>query len=493
MTTGAPSGEVAPVRRFEGATEQRVRTAILISGRGSNMSALIDAARAADYPAEIVGVLSNSADAAGLAFAEEQGIPTAIVSHRGKDRVLFELEVDAVLRGWRTDLVCLAGFMRVLTPDFVKRWNGRILNIHPSLLPAYRGLNTHERALADGVREHGCTVHYVTPGLDEGPPILQARVPVRPGDTAESLAARVLSEEHRLYPRALAMVASGDTRFDVENVGTHSTSSMTPFSDDDLSHLEAHGIPALPAGVSAYVDNEGARIWYAAYGAGPPVVLLHGGLGNAGNFGYQVPALIAAGYRVVVIDSRGQGRSTRDERAYTYELMASDTRAVLDVLGIAKAAFVGWSDGAATSLVIAHDTPSRTAGVFFFACNVDETGTLPFAATPVIDRIYNHHVRDYAALSPVIGGFEKMRDDLNLMQAAQPDYGHDKLAEIGVPTWVVLGEHDEFISRDHARHMADAIPGASFHLLPGVSHFAPLQRPAAFNKAILDFLAAIGW
>ena len=126
------------------------------------------------------------------------------------------------------------------------------------------------------------------------------------------------------------------------------------FTDDDLSHLEAHGLPPLPpAAETGYAENENARIWYASFGDGPPVILLHGGLGNAGNFGYQVPALLEAGYRVVAIDSRGQGRSTRDDRRYTYQLMASDTRAVMDALGIAKAAFVGWSDGAATALVIA--------------------------------------------------------------------------------------------------------------------------------------------
>ena len=144
------------------------------------------------------------------------------------------------------------------------------------------------------------------------------------------------------------------------------------FSDDDLTHLAAHGLPALPqADTTGYADNENARIWYASFGEGPAVILLHGGLGNAGNFGYQVPALLEAGYRIIAIDSRGQGRSTRDSRPYSYELMAADTRAVMGKLGIAQAAFVGWSDGADTALVLAHDTPARSAGVFFFACNVD--------------------------------------------------------------------------------------------------------------------------
>lgn len=189
------------------------RVAILISGRGSNMEALIRAAKTPDYPAEIIGVLSNKADAGGLAFAEAHGIATAVRSHKDfVTREAFDAALDAVLREWRTDIVCLAGFMRVLTPGFVAGWEGRMLNIHPSLLPAFQGLHTHARALEAGVAEHGCTVHFVTAGLDAGPPILTARVPVLPSDTAETLAARVLIEEHRIYPEALAMVARGEAR-----------------------------------------------------------------------------------------------------------------------------------------------------------------------------------------------------------------------------------------------------------------------------------------
>jgi pimeloyl-ACP methyl ester carboxylesterase len=269
------------------------------------------------------------------------------------------------------------------------------------------------------------------------------------------------------------------------------TDSM-PFTDDDLTHLETHGLPPLPpADVEGYVENHGARIWHARYGAGPAVVLLHGGLGNAGNFGYQVPALIAAGYQVIVIDSRGQGRSTRDDQPYSYQLMASDTRAVLDKLGVASAAYIGWSDGADTALVLSKETPERSQGVFFFACNVDGTGTKPFEFTPVIGRIYNQHVKDYAALSPTPGGFEAMRDDLNVMQASQPNYTEADLVAIKVPVWSIVGENDEFIKTEHARYIADSIPGAHFVLLPIVSHFAPLQRPELFNTTMLDFLAVI--
>ena len=192
----------------------RQRTAVLISGRGSNMAALIEAAGKPDYPAEIALVVSNIADAAGLGRAQGAGIATALVDHRpyGKDREAFERALDAELAAHRIDLVCLAGFMRLLTPWFVDRWHGRMINIHPSLLPAFKGLDTHARALAAGVKIHGATVHFVVPDTDAGPIIVQAAVPVQDDDTADDLAARVLAAEHRIYPFALAMVAAGRTR-----------------------------------------------------------------------------------------------------------------------------------------------------------------------------------------------------------------------------------------------------------------------------------------
>lgn len=189
----------------------RTRVAILISGRGSNMSALIEAAKAPDYPAEIVGVFSNKPDAPGLAAATAQGIPTASRSHRDfPSREAFDDHIQSVLDHWGTEIVCLAGYMRILSRPFAERWTGRMLNIHPSLLPRHKGLNPHQQALDAGDTESGCTVHWVIPALDDGPPILQARVPVLPGDTADTLAARILVEEHRAYPKALAMVARGE-------------------------------------------------------------------------------------------------------------------------------------------------------------------------------------------------------------------------------------------------------------------------------------------
>lgn len=191
------------------------RVAILISGRGSNMTALIEAAKALDYPAEIVGVFSNRADAPGLEIAAAAGIPTAVRSHKDfANREAFDAQIEAILAAWNTEIVCLAGFMRIFSTGFAERWKGKMLNIHPSLLPLFRGLRPHEQALAAGMTEHGCTVHWVIPELDEGPAILQTRVPVLPGDTVESLAARVLVAEHSTYPAALAMVARGEVRFE---------------------------------------------------------------------------------------------------------------------------------------------------------------------------------------------------------------------------------------------------------------------------------------
>ena len=185
------------------------RVAVLISGRGSNMASLIAAAKDDSYPAEIALVLSNRPDAPGLANAKRQGIATAVVDHTqyGKDREAFERALQDALVAHRIDLVCLAGFMRLLTPWFVGQWQGRMLNIHPALLPAFKGLHTHERALEAGVKTHGATVHFVSPEMDSGEIIVQAEVPVLAGDTPDTLAARVLEAEHRIYPQALRQVA----------------------------------------------------------------------------------------------------------------------------------------------------------------------------------------------------------------------------------------------------------------------------------------------
>ena len=199
-------------------TTPKKRTAILISGRGSNMMSLVEAAREPGYPAEIVMVISNRPQAAGIAWAKAQGIPTLALDHKlYSDREHFEGQLHAALTVAKVELVALAGFMRLMTAGFVDKWRDRMLNIHPSLLPSFKGLHTHERALEAGVRVAGCTVHLVRPEMDEGPILAQAAVPVLDGDTPDTLAARVLAAEHRLYPAALSRFALGKARV----VGDH--------------------------------------------------------------------------------------------------------------------------------------------------------------------------------------------------------------------------------------------------------------------------------
>jgi phosphoribosylglycinamide formyltransferase 1 len=192
------------------------RVAILISGRGSNMAALIEAAKAEDFPAEIVVVISNKADAGGLARAGERGIATLVIESKpfGTNRLGFETALESALDDRQVDMICLGGFMRLFTADFVQRWHGRMLNIHPSLLPSFPGLDPHGQALRAGVKISGATVHFVTAQTDAGPIVMQGAVPVHGDDTPETLAARVLAIEHRIYPDALRLVASGGTRME---------------------------------------------------------------------------------------------------------------------------------------------------------------------------------------------------------------------------------------------------------------------------------------
>jgi len=262
--------------------------------------------------------------------------------------------------------------------------------------------------------------------------------------------------------------------------------------DEELREFEAHGAAPLPVPTQeGYVEHDGARIWYASYGSGLPVILLHGGLGHSGNWGYQVPALGRSGYRVVLIDSRGHGRSTRDARPFSYELMASDVLAMMDGLGLERAAVVGWSDGACTALILGMRIPGRIAGVFFFGCNMDPSGTKEVEFSPILRRCLGRHATDYALLSATPDQFDAFCDAVGLMMKTQPNYSADDLAGVRVPVAVVQSEHDEFIKREHAEYLAKSIPGAALTILPGVSHFAPLQRPEEFNNALLAFLSKV--
>lgn len=213
----------------------RKRVAVLISGRGSNMAALIEAAKDKNYPAEIALVVSNRSDAGGLLVARADGIATEVVDHAqfGQDRAAFERALQAVLEKYRIDLVCLAGFMRLLTPAFVGQWQNRLLNIHPALLPAFKGLDTHKRALQAKAKVHGATVHFVVAEMDSGPIIAQGAVAVRDNDSEETLATRVLAVEHRIYPLALKLVAEGRVRIEngrclIDGVPVPDATSLVP-------------------------------------------------------------------------------------------------------------------------------------------------------------------------------------------------------------------------------------------------------------------------
>jgi len=244
-----------------------------------------------------------------------------------------------------------------------------------------------------------------------------------------------------------------------------------------------------PTKASGQVAHDGARIYYAAYGAGPPVLLLHSGLANSDYWGNQVPTLARAGYRAILIDSRGHGRSTRDTRPYNYELMAADVIAVMDALQIPRAAVVGWSDGAIIGLVMALKDRDRLTSVFAFAANMDPSGVKPDVLTnPTFSRFQDEAAKAYTRLSPTPTEFASFSKAINRMWDSEPNYTAADLARIVTPVAIVDGDHDEAIKREHTEYLARVIPGATLIILPGVSHFAMLQDPRAFNSAMLGFL-----
>jgi pimeloyl-ACP methyl ester carboxylesterase len=247
---------------------------------------------------------------------------------------------------------------------------------------------------------------------------------------------------------------------------------------------------ALPDGRAGYVAHDGARIWYESVGDGPAVILLHGGLAQSAYWGNQVAPLRRAGYRVILIDSRGHGRSTRDARPYTYELMASDVVAVMDALAVRKAAVVGWSDGAIIGLVMAMKDPERLTRVFAFAANMDPSGVKPDTdANPIFARFIGEAGERYAQVSATPNDYPAFTAAINRMWDTEPNYAAADLAGIRVPVAIADGDHDEAIKREHTEYLARSIPGARLVILPGVSHFAMLQKPKLFNAAVLGFLA----
>ncbi|HLK24359.1 MAG TPA: alpha/beta hydrolase [Caulobacteraceae bacterium] len=249
--------------------------------------------------------------------------------------------------------------------------------------------------------------------------------------------------------------------------------------------------PALPAPLlEGHVAYDGALIWFATFGDGPPVILLHGAGGDSDNFGFQVPALVADHHRVIVIDSRGQGRSTMGPGPLGYERMESDVIAVMDQLQVRKASFVGWSDGGILSLIVAMKHPDRADRIFAFGADMDVKGLNPnWMATPLVAQALAWAKEDYARLSPTPNDFDKTFAAIATMAETQPNYAAADLARIHGPAIAIVdGATEELILPEHTRYLARTIPHAQLVLLPGVGHGAPVQAPDAFNKAMLAFL-----
>ena len=262
-----------------------------------------------------------------------------------------------------------------------------------------------------------------------------------------------------------------------------------PSRADEIWQTLPAPAPPPPADVTTYVPNLGARIYVTTYGHGSPVILLHGGLANQRYWGNQVPALTRAGYRVILIDSRGHGRSTRTSQRYTYELMASDVVAVMDHLRLQKAAVVGWSDGAIVALVMALKVPYRLTHVFAFAANMDPSGVKEDTETnPTFARFERQAADDYAQLSATPDDYADFQQAIQQMWASEPNYAATDLATITRPVTIADGDHDEAIKNAHTEYLARSIPGAKLVILPQASHFAMLQQPTEFNAAVLAFL-----
>jgi pimeloyl-ACP methyl ester carboxylesterase len=246
--------------------------------------------------------------------------------------------------------------------------------------------------------------------------------------------------------------------------------------------------PSLPASVrSGTAPVNGVRIWYATFGHGEPVILLHGGLANSNYWGDLVRALESR-YEVIVMDSRGHGRSTRDATPYGYDLMASDVIGVMDFLKVRKAAIVGWSDGAIIGLDIAMKQPDRVSKLFAFAANSDPSGVADIAHSPVFNAFIARAETEYGALSPTPGGYKSFLAQIEKMWESQPNWTADQLHAITVPAWIVDADHDEAIKRENTEFMAAQIPGAGLLLQPEVSHFSFLQDPQQFDADVLHFL-----
>lgn len=262
--------------------------------------------------------------------------------------------------------------------------------------------------------------------------------------------------------------------------------------DLDLLNFAQFGLRfSLVPSQSGYFTSEDCRIHYESFGSGPPVLLLHGGMGNATNWAHQVEFLVSRGYRAIVMDTRGHGRSSSGTTVFSYRVFAQDVFRLCEFLSLDEPIVVGWSDGACTALELARSHPNLVKGVVFFACNVDPTGTLEFRMTDRIANCVSRHEADFKAMSPGLERFEDLQPKLDPMQKNEPNYSRDDLRRISVPVVVIQGDQDEFIKREHAEYLANSVKNGWFQLLTGLGHFAPIQDPESFNTALVQGLKTI--
>jgi pimeloyl-ACP methyl ester carboxylesterase len=249
--------------------------------------------------------------------------------------------------------------------------------------------------------------------------------------------------------------------------------------------------PSLPpTQMSGYAAVDGVRLFYAEFGMGRPVLLLHGGLANSNYWGYIIPILVRHHFRVITLDSRGQGRSTRTAEAYSYDRMCDDVIAILDALRLRRVDVVGWSDGGIIGLEIAMHHPERLRRLYAYGANADPSGVKDVSESPLFRQYLDQTRGDYAALSPAPGDYDALRAQIETMWAGQPDFSFDALHRIAVRTAIADGAHEEAIKREHTEYLAHAIPGATLLILPDVSHFGMLQNPEEFSASVIKFLTA---
>jgi pimeloyl-ACP methyl ester carboxylesterase len=259
--------------------------------------------------------------------------------------------------------------------------------------------------------------------------------------------------------------------------------------DKDVRRFAASGLsfPLRPTR-EGYFTSDDARLWFETFGTGVPVLLLHGGMGNGTNWAGQIRPLVRAGYRPIVLDTRGHGRSGSGSKRFSYKLFADDTTRLMGHLELPQALVVGWSDGACTALEMARTNPDRVVGVVFFACNVDPTGTREFVMSPAIGNCVTRHKLDFERMTPTLEQFEELQPKLEPMQKNEPNYSLETLRTITVPVAVVQGDQDEFIKPSHAEYLAASLPNSHFELVKGEGHFAPIQNPNLFNRVMLRHL-----